>query len=94
MRSPSADDDALNAMVASDLSEYFGRGHVFQLPVGERRAADFLARVPILFDDSATHEALLRRIEAGDDISVTEPAGAKGEDLARAWVRTVSRCSS
>ena len=31
------DDEALNAMVASDLSEYFGRGHVFQLAVSERR---------------------------------------------------------
>ena len=78
------EDEALNAMVASDLSEYFGRGHVFQLPVGERRAADFLARVPILFDNTATHEALLRRIEAGEDISVTEPAGANGGQDPRA----------
>ena len=29
------DDEALNAMVATDLSEYFGRGHVFQL-AGQR----------------------------------------------------------
>ena len=36
------DDEALNAMVATDLSEYFGRGHVFQLPASERRAAAFL----------------------------------------------------
>ena len=78
------EDEALNAMVASDLSEYFGRGHVFQLPISERRAADFLARVPILFDDTATHEALLRRIEAGEDISVTEPAGANGGQDPRA----------
>ena len=72
------DDEALNAMVAADLSEYFGRGHVFQLPVSERRAAAFLARVPILFDGSATHEELLTRIEAGGEISVAEPAGANG----------------
>ena len=72
------DDEALNAMVAADLSEYFGSGHVFQLPVGERRAAAFLARVPILFDSSATHEALLKRIEAGGEISVAKPAGADG----------------
>ena len=38
------DDDALNAMVATDLSEYFGRGHVFQLPVSERREAAFLVQ--------------------------------------------------
>ena len=72
------DDEALNAMVATDLSEYFGRGHVFQLAVSERRAAGFLARVPILFDPSATHQELLTRIEAGGEISVAEPAGAKG----------------
>ena len=65
-------------MVATDLSEYFGRGHVFQLAVSERREAAFLSRVPILFDGSATHEALLTRIEAGGEISVAEPAGANG----------------
>jgi NhaP-type Na+/H+ or K+/H+ antiporter len=73
-----SDDEAFNAMVATDLSEYFGRGHVFQLAVSERRAAAFLARVPILFDSSATHKELLTRIEAGGEISVTKPAGTKG----------------
>ena len=72
------EDEALNAMIATDFSEYFGRGHVFQLAVSERREAVFLARVPILFDGSATHEALLTRIEAGDEISVADPAGANG----------------
>ena len=67
------DDEAFNAMVATDLSEYFGRGHVFQLPVSERRAAAFLSRVPLLFDDSATHEELLTRIKAGGEISTTQP---------------------
>src|SRR5262249_26797310 len=71
-------DEALNAMVATDLSEYFGREHVFQLPVSERREADFLSRARILFDGSATHDALLSRIEAGDEISVAEPADANG----------------
>ena len=65
-------------MVATDLSEYFVRGHVFQLPVSERREAAFLSRVPILFDDSATHKELLTRIKAGGAISVAEPAGANG----------------
>ena len=43
------DDEALNPMIATDLSEYFGRGHVLQLPVTDGRA--FCARV---FDNSAT----------------------------------------
>ena len=60
------DDEALNAMIATDLSEYFGRDRVFQLPVTDGQAADFYTRVPVLFDDSATHDKLLARIEAGD----------------------------
>jgi NhaP-type Na+/H+ or K+/H+ antiporter len=74
------EDEALNAMVAADLSEYFGRERVFQLPVSERRAAAFLSRVPILFDGAATHAALLSRIEAGDEISVADPSAANGEN--------------
>jgi hypothetical protein len=70
-------------MIAADLSEYFGRGHVFQLSPGGPAAA-FLARVPILFDASATHEELLTRIEAGGEISVAEPAGANGGNERRA----------
>ena len=72
------DDQVLNAVIASDLSEYFRRGHVFQLPISEHRAAGLLARAPFLFHDSATHEQLLTRIEAGGEISVAEPAGANG----------------
>ena len=79
-----SEDEALNAMTATDLSEYFGRGHVFQLPVGERRAAAFLARVPILFDASATHKELLARIENGGEIAVAGTAGANGETDPRA----------
>ena len=82
------DDEAFNAMVATDLSEYFGRGHVFQLAVSERRAAGFLARVPILFDPSATHQELLTRIQAGGEISIAEPAGAKGGTAPRAGLGT------
>jgi hypothetical protein len=68
-------------MVAADLSEYFGRGHVFQLPISEKRAAAFLSRVSILFNSSATHQELLSRIEAGAEISVAAPAGAdRGSD--------------
>ena len=72
------DDEALNAMIATDLSEYFGRGRVFQLPVTDGRAADFYTRVPVLFDDSATHDELLARIKAGDKVAVAQPAGANG----------------
>ena len=72
------DDEALNAMVATDLAEYFGPGHVFQLAVSERREAAFLSRVPILFDGSATHKELLSRINAGGEISVVEPAAGNG----------------
>jgi len=32
-----ADDEALNPMIATDLSERFGRGHVLQLPVTDGR---------------------------------------------------------
>jgi Sodium/hydrogen exchanger family/TrkA-N domain len=72
------DDDAFNAMVATDLSEYFGRGRVFQLPPSEQRAAAFLSRVPVLFDGSATHDALLTRIETGAEIAVAPPSGTDG----------------
>ena len=75
-------DEALNAMVATDLSEYFGRDRVFQLPASDERTADFYTRAQVLFDDSATHDELLSRIKAGDEIAVTEaPAAAKnGKD--------------
>jgi hypothetical protein len=85
------DDEVFNSMIASDLSEYFDRGHVFQLAASghafhlaamQRRAASFLDRVPILFDYSANHDELLSRIEAGAEITVTEApaAGKNGED--------------
>jgi NhaP-type Na+/H+ or K+/H+ antiporter len=80
------DDEALNAMVATDLSEYFGPGHVFQLPVSDQRAAAFLSRVPILFDSSATHKALQSRIEAGDQVVVAEPT--LGDDGIAMFIHT------
>ena len=79
------DDDALNAMVATDLSEYFGRDRVFQLPAKDKRA-DFYTRVPVLFDDSADHDKLLARIEAGAEITAAEapaPRSAENDDGAR-----------
>ena len=73
-----AEDEALNAMVATDLSEYFGRDRVFQLAVKDDRTRDFYTSATILFDDSATHEELLAQIKAGGKITVTEaPANGK-----------------
>ena len=73
-------DEALNAMVATDLSEYFGRDRVFQLPATDERTADFYTRAQVLFDDSASHDELLSRIKAGAEITVTEaPAAGKKE---------------
>ena len=65
-----SEDEALNAMVATDLSEYFDRRGVFQLPVAEGPTTSFYTRVPVLFDDSATHGKLLGRIDAGSEIAV------------------------
>ena len=73
------DDEALNAMVATDLSEYFGRDRVFQLPAADKRTADFYTRTQVLFDDSANHDELLSRIKAGAEITVSE-APAAGKD--------------
>ena len=69
-------DEALNAMVATDLSEYFGRDRVFQLPAKDEQAADFYTRAQVLFDDSASHDELLSRIKAGAEITVTEAPDA------------------
>ena len=38
------EDEALNAMVATDLSEYFGRDRVFQLAAKDERTGDFYTR--------------------------------------------------
>ena len=79
------DDEAVNAMIATDLSEYFGRDRVFQLLAKDERAADFYTRARVLFDDSASHAELLARIEAGAEIAVTEaPAGANEDTDIRA----------
>ena len=79
------DDEALNAMIATDLSEHFGRDRVFQLPVTAGRAADFYTRVPVLFDRAATHDELLARIDAGAKIVVADtPTGANGDTDIRA----------
>ena len=76
-----AEDEALNAMIATDLAEYFGRDRVFQLAVKDGQVRDFYTRTTILFDDSATHDELLFQIKAGGRITVTEaPANGKKGD--------------
>ena len=65
-------------MVATDLSEYFGRDRVFQLAAKDERTGDFYTRARVLFDDSASHEELLAQIKAGGKITVIEaPADGK-----------------
>jgi NhaP-type Na+/H+ or K+/H+ antiporter len=64
------DDESLNAMIATDLSEYFGSEHVYQLPLRERRGADFYTRGQPLFDHSANHDWLADRIARGAEITV------------------------
>jgi len=66
------EDEALNAMVATDLSEYFGREKVFQLAVPDGETSDFYTRVSVLFDQRATHDALATRIESGARVRVVE----------------------
>ena len=94
-RSPSAEDEALNAMVATDLSEYFGRDRVFQLAAKDERTADFYTRATVLFDDSASHDELLAQIKAGGKITVTEaPANGKKGTAPAPTARRTCRCSS
>ena len=71
-----SDDDSLNAMVATDLSEYFGREHVYQLSVKRGHNADYYTRAQVLFDVSADHDQLASRIEGGSEIAVSAAHGA------------------
>ena len=50
---------------------------IFQLPVKPGPSADFYTRAPLLFDESANHDALAARIKAGTKVAVapTETAG-------------------
>jgi hypothetical protein len=65
-------DEALNATIATDLSEYFGSEHVFQLPASDERTRGFYTRAWVLFDASASHDELLSRIKAGAEITVID----------------------
>ena len=71
-----SDNSALNAMVATDLAEYFASDHVFQLPVSDERHAAYKNRARALFDESATYQELLARIKAGAEIIDAEPRAA------------------
>jgi hypothetical protein len=72
-------DDSLNAMIATDLSEYFGSEHVYQLPVRDSPRAEFYTRGQTLFDDSANHDWLAARIASGAEITVLAPPSPAGE---------------
>ncbi len=76
------DDEALNAMLATDLSEYFGPDRVFQLPAKDKRTAEYYTRAQVLFNDSADHEKLASLIKSGAKIIVTPPAAGGNEDIA------------
>ena len=81
-------------MVATDLSEYFGRDRVFQLAANDDRRADFYTRATVLFDDSARHDELLSRIKAGAEITVSRSAGGReGWKGRRRRQRPRCRCS-
>src|SRR5262249_39705901 len=49
----------------------------------DERAADYYTRVTILFDDSASHDKLLARMEAGAEITSTRAAtdDGRGTDI-------------
>jgi hypothetical protein len=73
------DDDSLNAMIATDLSEYFGSEHVYQLPVRDSPRAEFYSRGQTLFDGSANHDWLAARIASGAEITVLASPSPAGE---------------
>jgi NhaP-type Na+/H+ or K+/H+ antiporter len=80
-----SDDEALNAMIATDLSEYFGDDHIFQLPIADAHTASYYTRVRELFEQTATHEELRARIGAGSEIAIVDPpAAANGQTDIRA----------
>ena len=73
------DDDGVNAMVAADLAEYFGRSRVYQLATGEEDESGFYIRAQVLFDASATYGELAARLEQGATVT-----GAKAQASAHA----------
>ena len=68
-------------MIATDLAEYFGRQHVFQLPVKAGRTADFYTRAQLLFDESANHDMLASRLEAGAEITGAAVSAGDEQDV-------------
>lgn len=74
-----SDDDSLNAMAATDLSEFFGREHVYQLPVKDGQAASYYTRAQMLFDRLATHDQLAARLAGGAEIAVAKSPAVAGD---------------
>jgi hypothetical protein len=74
------DDDGINAMMASDLSEYFGHDRLFQLAVSDDRTAPLYERAATLFDNSASHVKLATQLAGGGRIiAVPVPSATTGE---------------
>ena len=71
------DDDGLNAMVAADLGDSFGRDNVYQLATSEEDDTGFYVRAQVLFDESATHDELASRLEQGAKVEASE-VGSEG----------------
>jgi hypothetical protein len=76
-----SDDDGLNAVVASDLSEYFGREHVYQLPVKEGEGASFYTRAQVLFDAAANHDDLAARLDDSRELVIATAPSAASRDV-------------
>jgi NhaP-type Na+/H+ or K+/H+ antiporter len=66
------DDDGMNAMIAADLGEYYGRNNVYQLATSEEDETGFYVRAQVLFDESATHDELAARLERGTGVEGVE----------------------
>ncbi len=73
------DDDGVNAMVAADLAEYYGRAHVYQLATGKDDESGFYVRAQVLFDAFAAYDELAARLEQGATVT-----GAKAQASAHA----------
>lgn len=75
------DDDGLNAMLAADLGEYFGRERVYQLATSEEDDTGFYVRAQVLFDSAATHGELGARLERGARVQSAEVGSEGHHDL-------------
>jgi NhaP-type Na+/H+ or K+/H+ antiporter len=80
------DDDGLNAMVAADLAESFGRDRVYQLATSEDDESGFYVRAQVLFDDSAAYDELASRLQQGAGVEGIEVQPEGRADLGEAAI--------